>query len=119
MTNLADRPNSIRGDWQREQVVETGLTLLGEHQRPGVTACTVAERAGTSPSLIHYHFGGLPGLHTAISRRGTDLLVSPLIDERAAPAPIRGLLLAATGDEPRLAAAAPTVAECLLPGEST
>ncbi|GAA1761602.1 TetR/AcrR family transcriptional regulator [Nonomuraea bangladeshensis] len=93
--------------------METGLALLSEHGWPGVTARAVAERAGTNPGLIHYHFGGLPGLHAAIFRRGTDLLVNPLVDElltaggeRAALASIRTLLPRTAGDEPasRLAA---------------
>ncbi|MEO3798209.1 TetR/AcrR family transcriptional regulator [Nonomuraea sp. B10E15] len=113
MTNLAERPNSARGDRRREQLVETGLALLSEHGWPGVTARAVAERAGTNPGLIHYHFGGLPGLHAAIFRRGTDLLVKPLVDEllaagdeRAALDSIRTLLPRTTDDEPasRLAA---------------
>ncbi|MEV4219242.1 TetR/AcrR family transcriptional regulator [Nonomuraea sp. NPDC049725] len=113
MTNLAERPNSPRGDRRREQLVEAGLALLSEHGWPGVTARAVAERAGTNPGLIHYHFGGLPGLHAAIFRRGTDLLVNPLVDEllaaedeRTALAAIRALL-PRTGDAepaPRLAA---------------
>ncbi|MEV4398755.1 TetR/AcrR family transcriptional regulator [Nonomuraea sp. NPDC049607] len=113
MTNLADRPNSPRGDRRREQLVETGILLLGEHGWPGVTTRAVAERAGTNPGLIHYHFGGLPGLHEAIFRRATDLVVGPLVtellnaeDERAALTLMRGLPAQAAGDEPtpRLAA---------------
>ena len=77
MTNLADRPNSARGDRRREQLVETGIALLDEQGWPGVTTRAVAERAGTNPGLIHYHFGGLPGLHAAIFRRATDLVVNP------------------------------------------
>lgn len=67
----------------------------------------MAERAGTNPGLIHYHFGGLPGLHAAIFRRGTDLLVGPLVDElmavrdeRDALVLIRALLPQTAGDEP-------------------
>ncbi|MFF0864049.1 TetR/AcrR family transcriptional regulator [Nonomuraea sp. NPDC003560] len=113
MTNLADRPNSARGDRRREQLVETGVALLGEHGWPGVTTRAVAERAGTNPGLIHYHFGGLPGLREAIFRRATDLVVGPLVtellaadDERAALALLRGLPARAAADGPttRLAA---------------
>ncbi|NUP76882.1 MAG: TetR/AcrR family transcriptional regulator [Nonomuraea sp.] len=106
MTNLADRPNSPRGDRRREQLVETGVALLREHGWPGVTTRAVAERAGTNPGLIHYHFGGLPGLHEAIFRRATDLIVEPLVtellnaeDERAALALMRHLTPATTGDD--------------------
>ncbi|KAB8196256.1 TetR family transcriptional regulator [Nonomuraea phyllanthi] len=106
MTNLADRPNSTRGDRRREQLVETGIALLAEHGWPGVTTRAVAERAGTNPGLIHYHFGGLPGLHAAIFRQATHLIVGPMVaellgaeDERAALAMIRSMLPHTTGDE--------------------
>ncbi|MFF0575587.1 TetR/AcrR family transcriptional regulator [Streptosporangium saharense] len=112
MTNLADRPNSARGDRRREQLVETGIALLDEQGWPGVTTRAVAERAGTNPGLIHYHFGGLPGLHAAIFRRATDLVVNPLVeeflgadDERAALAALADLLPRTAGEGPtRLAA---------------
>ncbi|MFI6925313.1 TetR/AcrR family transcriptional regulator [Nonomuraea spiralis] len=113
MTNLADRPNSARGDRRREQLVETGVALLREHGWPGVTTRAVAERAGTNPGLIHYHFGGLPGLHEAIFRRATDLVVTPLVtellnaeDERAALTLMRAMPDRTAADEPttRLAA---------------
>ncbi len=93
--------------------MEAGIALLSEQGWPGVTARAVAERAGTNPGLIHYHFGGLPGLHAAIFRRATDQLVNPLVeqllgagDERAALATVRTLLPRTPGDEPasRLAA---------------
>ncbi|NUR91229.1 MAG: TetR family transcriptional regulator, partial [Nonomuraea sp.] len=118
MTNLAEQPTSARGDRRREQLVETGVALLGEHGWPGVTARAIAERAGTNPGLIHYHFGGLPGLHAAIFRRATDLLINPLVeellgagDERAALSMIRTLLPATPADVPssRLAAELITV----------
>ncbi|MFC4117960.1 TetR/AcrR family transcriptional regulator [Nonomuraea zeae] len=106
MTNLADRPNSVRGDRRREQLVETGIALLREHGWPGVTTRAVAERAGTNAGLIHYHFGGLPGLHAAIFRRATDLIINPMVaellsagDERAALAMMRGMMPRMSGDQ--------------------
>ncbi|MEV0168751.1 TetR/AcrR family transcriptional regulator [Nonomuraea fuscirosea] len=106
MTNLADRPTSSRGDRRREQLVLTGIALLGQEGWPGVTTRAVAERAGTNPGLIHYHFGGLAGLHAAIFRRATDLVISPLLaellgveDERAALRMMRDTLPHASGDE--------------------
>ncbi|MFI7128869.1 TetR/AcrR family transcriptional regulator [Nonomuraea sp. NPDC050153] len=113
MTNLADRPNSPRGDRRREQLVDAGIALLREEGWPGLTTRAVAQRAGTNPGVIHYHFGGLPGLHTAIFRRATDLIISPLVtellgapDERAALTMLRRMLPQTTRDEPvtRLAA---------------
>ncbi|WP_308250852.1 TetR/AcrR family transcriptional regulator [Nonomuraea rhizosphaerae] len=106
MTNLADRPNSPRGERRREGLVEAGIALLCEGGWPAVTTRAVAERAGANPGLIHYHFGGLPGLHVAIARRAGELVISPLVsvllgaaDERAALALMRDLLPRTTGDE--------------------
>ncbi len=93
--------------------MDVGIALLGEEGWPGVTTRAVAERAGTNPGLIHYHFGGLPGLHAAIFRRATDLVINPLAaellaapDERAALTMMRGMLPGTGGNEPatRLAA---------------
>ncbi|WP_329096059.1 TetR family transcriptional regulator [Actinomadura citrea] len=113
MTNLADRPNSARGDRRRRQLVDAGIALLDLEGWPGVSTRAVAERAGTNPGLIHYHFGGLAGLHAAIFRQATDLIVGPMVaellaapDERAALETMRNLLAQAPADEPgsRLAA---------------
>ncbi|TDD10837.1 TetR/AcrR family transcriptional regulator [Nonomuraea diastatica] len=106
MTNLADRPNSPRGDRRREQLVAAGIAVLRDDGWQGVTTRAVAQRAGTNPGLIHYHFGGLAGLHTAIFRQATELILGPLVtelteaaDERAALATVRRLLPQATGDD--------------------
>jgi AcrR family transcriptional regulator len=113
VTNLADRPNSARGDRRRRQLVDAGIALLDLEGWPGVSTRAVAERAGTNPGLIHYHFGGLAGLHAAIFRQATDLIVGPMVaellaapDERAALETMRNLLAQAPADEPgsRLAA---------------
>ncbi|MBB6399390.1 AcrR family transcriptional regulator [Actinomadura coerulea] len=113
MTNLAGRPNSPRGDRRRRELVDAGTALLSLEGWPGVSTRAVAERAGTNPGLIHYHFGGLAGLHAAIFRHAVDLIVGPMVaellaapDERAALEAMRGLLVPAPAGEPgsRLAA---------------
>ncbi|MES9536515.1 TetR family transcriptional regulator [Actinomadura sp. NPDC000600] len=110
---MADRPNSPRGDRRRRQLVDAGVALLGDEGWPGVSTRAVAERAGTNPGLIHYHFGGLAGLHEAVFRQATDLIVGPMAaellaapDERAALETMRSLLARAPSDGPgtRLAA---------------
>ncbi|TDB94548.1 TetR family transcriptional regulator [Nonomuraea longispora] len=117
MTNLADRPNSVRGDRRREQLVAAGIALLRDDGWQGVTTRAVAQRAGTNPGLIHYHFGGLAGLHTAIFRQATELILGPLVteltqaaDERAALATVRRLLPQATGDDQTTRLAAELIA---------
>lgn len=86
--------------------MDAGIALLCDGGWPAVTTRAVAERADSRPALIHYHFGGLPGLHTAIARRAGDLIINPLVaellgavDERAALAMVRQLLPQTTGDE--------------------
>jgi len=86
--------------------VAAGVAVLGESGWPGVTTRAVAERAGTHAGLIHYHFGGLTGLHAAIFRQATALIVDPLVaelldapDERAALASMRRMLSQAPGGE--------------------
>ncbi|ORB58175.1 TetR family transcriptional regulator [Mycobacteroides saopaulense] len=79
MTNLVDRPNSERGDRRRVQLVQAGVELLCEGGWPAVTTRAVATRAGTNPGVIHYHFGGLPGLHCAVARATCELVISPLV----------------------------------------
>lgn len=86
--------------------MDAGIALLCERGWPAVTTRGVAERADSRPALIHYHFGGLPGLHAAIARRAGDLIINPLVaellgavDERAALAVVRQSLPQATGDE--------------------
>ncbi|TDD83809.1 TetR family transcriptional regulator [Actinomadura darangshiensis] len=106
MTNLANRPTSPRGDRRRQQLVDAGVALLGREGWPGVSTRAVAEHAGTNPGLIHYHFGGLAGLHAAIFRQATDLILGPMItellaapDERAALEMMRRQLARTPADE--------------------
>lgn len=106
MTNLADRPISARGDRRREQLVHAGIELLGEGGWPAITTRAVATRAGTNPGLIHYHFGGLPGLHAAVTRHACELVISPLVttfldspDTRTALDAMRDALPQTAGDE--------------------
>ncbi|MEU4513504.1 TetR family transcriptional regulator C-terminal domain-containing protein [Nonomuraea wenchangensis] len=106
MAKLGDRPSSARGNRRREQLVEAGIALLCEGGWPAITTRAVAERAATRPALIHYHFGGLPGLRTAIARRAGELIIGRFLDEllaaedeRQALAVAQRLMPEATGDE--------------------
>ena len=80
MTNLVGRPTSGRGLRRREQLTDAGVTLLAEGGWPAVTTRAVADRAGAQVGLIHYHFGGLAGLHEAIARKAGDEVVTPVLD---------------------------------------
>lgn len=79
MTNLVGRPSLGRGDRRRAQLVQAGVELLCEGGWPAVTTRAVAARANTNPGVIHYHFGGLPGLHCAVARQTCELVISPLV----------------------------------------
>ena len=54
--------------------------MLAEGGWPAVTTRAVAGRAGANVALIHYHFGGLPGLHAAIARRAAGEVLTPIVD---------------------------------------
>lgn len=86
--------------------MDAGIALLGREGWPGVSTRAVAEHAGTNPGLIHYHFGGLAGLHAEVFRQATDLVLGPMLaellaapDERAALETMRGMLTRLPADE--------------------
>ncbi|WP_433497568.1 TetR/AcrR family transcriptional regulator [Sphaerimonospora sp. CA-214678] len=106
MTNLVDRPISPKGRRQRERLVDAGIALLAKGGWPAVTTRGVAERARVNPGLIHYHFGGLGGLHATVARRAGDMVLNPLVtellgasDTRAGLALLSALLPRTAGEE--------------------
>lgn len=120
MANLVDRATSVRGQRRREQLINAGITLLADGGWPAVTARSVAERAGTNMGLIHYHFGGLPGLHAAIARKAGDEVITPVVDAllegqdpNAALDAIRNLVPATTGNSPTMRLAVELMAGAL------
>lgn len=79
--------------------------MLSESGWAAITTRAVAERSGANVGLIHYHFGGLPGLRIEVARRAVDLVVGPIVellagvpDERAALTAIRTALSHTRGD---------------------
>ncbi|BCJ37267.1 hypothetical protein Athai_47700 [Actinocatenispora thailandica] len=94
--------------------------MLAEGGWPAVTTRAVAERAGTNVGLIHYHFGGLPGLHEAVAHKAGREIVGSVVDALvAAPdAPaalgaVRALVPATTGDGQRVRLAVEVMAGSL------
>jgi hypothetical protein len=70
--------------------------------------------------LIHYHFGGLPGLHEAIARRAGDEIVGSVVDvlveapdAAAALEAVRALVPATTADGQRMRLAVEVMAGSL------
>lgn len=80
MAKLVDRPASDRGSRRREQLIQAGVTLLADGGWPAVTTRGLAEQAGANVGLIHYHFGGLPGLHAAIAQKAGEEVIGPILD---------------------------------------
>ncbi|MDH6197681.1 AcrR family transcriptional regulator [Mycobacterium frederiksbergense] len=80
MTKLVDRPNSDRGRRRREEFIEAGLSLLIEGGWAAVTTRAVAARSEANVGLIHYHFGGLPGLRLAVAERAGEAAITPVVD---------------------------------------
>lgn len=60
--------------------MDAGVALLAEGGWPSVTTRAVAQRGRANTGLIHYHFGGLPGLHRAVARRAGQMIIDPLVD---------------------------------------
>ena len=54
----------------REALIEAGLAILATEGLAKLTLRACAARAGVSHSAPAHHFGGLPGLLTAIATRG-------------------------------------------------
>lgn len=94
--------------------------MLAEGGWPAVTTRAVAERAGAQVGLIHYHFGGLAGLHQAIARKAGDEVITPVLDALLeAPEPhaaletLRELVPATTGEDRTLRLAVELMAGAL------
>lgn len=85
--------------------MEAGVAVLAEGGWPAVTTRAVADRAGAHLGLIHYHFGGLPGLRRAIALHAGELVIGPVVrelsaadDARSAIDRLRRILPETTGD---------------------
>jgi AcrR family transcriptional regulator len=68
-----------RGARRQEQLVHAGLGLLAEKGWSGLTARAVADRAGTHPGLVHYHYGGLPALKRAVAAAAVQEAFEPVL----------------------------------------
>lgn len=90
-----------RGD-PRELLLDAVHEVMVAKNSIDVSVAEIAERAGQSPAVVQYHFGGKAGLLQALMRRGADRSVAQLSDlirmdlspERKIAAHIRGLVKA-------------------------
>jgi AcrR family transcriptional regulator len=60
----------------RETLLDRARELFLQHGFGNVSARQIAAAAGTTPAMIHYHFGDKPGLYRAM----LESVVQPLID---------------------------------------
>jgi TetR/AcrR family transcriptional regulator len=105
-----EKPRSRRGRPSKQETARRGdarqLLLDAAHEAMiakdsvDVSVMEIAERAGQSPAVVQYHFGGKDGLLRALMRRGTDRSVAQLTElagldmpaDRKLAAHIRGLV---------------------------
>lgn len=72
------KTTTARGSDTRTRLVRGGVTLLADGGWGQVTARAVAEQADANVGLIHYYFGGMPGLRAAIATAVVEDLVGGL-----------------------------------------
>lgn len=70
-----------RGEERRSALIEAGVGQLAEAGWAGVTHRAVAARAGANPGLVHYYFGGSPGLRLAVAERACSATIGAMVDE--------------------------------------
>lgn len=81
----------------RDKLLDAAAVALAEDGVAGVSARTVATRAGVNQALVFYHFGSVSGLLDAAVRRSIDLAVASYRD-RLADVGTLGELLSLGGD---------------------
>ena len=61
-----------------EQLIAAAIELLEDGGWPAVTSRGVAARADVNVGLIHYYFGGMPGLRRAVVNEALERVVGPM-----------------------------------------
>lgn len=84
MTNLVKRSSRRKGEDRRQQLLVAGLDLLCESGWPAVTTRAVAECAGATLGLVHYHFGGVANLHQAMAEHAAAEVFDPVVQSLGA-----------------------------------
>jgi AcrR family transcriptional regulator len=75
----------------REAIVEAAARVLQEKGFVGLTAKTIAEKAGLKPQLIHYYFQTMDDLIVALVRRGGNYGLGVIARALTSEDPLRGL----------------------------
>ena len=83
---LPGRPPAGLGPDSRTRILDSAFTLIADQGATGTTVAQIAQAAGVTPAMVHYHFGNRDGLLDA------------LVDERLAP--VIAFVWEAVPDEP-------------------
>ena len=62
MPDRHDQPTADRGRDVRERLMRAAVELIPRHGWGAVSTRMIAERAGVTPGLVHYHFGSVQAL---------------------------------------------------------
>ncbi len=100
-------PAAVRGQVVRARLLDAAAELVPERGWSAVSTRVLAERAGVTPSVVHYHFPSVQALLVeAVLRamRGVVEALDPVLDTAATPAELVGLMAASvegyTGTDP-------------------
>src|SRR5512139_696740 len=96
-TPAAPRPRGRPGSSQpaaRDQILDALLRLLDAAPLSRPSQRDVAQAAGVSPALVHYHFGDLPGLARCLLQERALPLLQPLLQDLRSHAPTAAAALA-------------------------
>ncbi|HZE39165.1 MAG TPA: TetR/AcrR family transcriptional regulator [Stackebrandtia sp.] len=55
-------PAKVRGQQVRQRLLAAAVELIAERGWGGVSTRVLAERAGVTPSVVHYHFPSMPNV---------------------------------------------------------
>ena len=84
-------PGAEHGLQVRERLLSTAIELVPERGWSAVSTRILAERAGVSPSVVHYHFSSMPALlgeAVVTAMRGMLAEASALLEAAETPAEI-------------------------------
>lgn len=81
-----------RGDRTRAALVAAGMECLVEEGWAGLTHRRVAVRADVNAGLVHYHFGSIGGLRSAVARHASDALIRPAMSRLRSGASVEALV---------------------------
>ncbi|MFC0681360.1 TetR/AcrR family transcriptional regulator [Lysobacter korlensis] len=81
-----------RGDRRRAELLQAAMDCVAREGWPGLTHRKVAQHAGANAGLVHYYFGNLAGLRSAIARHASDHLILPVAEALCATTTVDQLI---------------------------